>query len=188
MRSGRLGTRLRGGPPGTRALPGTSEAIGSMGSAAHSLNDEPSPAVLAGDASADRGRGEHEDAFGRLGSMKDRLEQYILDIETLTAIGTIEEGKLQDALVDSSALEVRLRKAIDEGLIREEQLHRALESRDVIGQAKGILMEREGVHEDEALAMLETISQRTNVGLREVAILLIARTWTDRHPGEKLAP
>lgn len=116
--------------------------------------------------------------------MKDRLEQYILDIETLTAIGTVEEGKLQEALVDSSALEVKLRKAIDEGLIREEQLQQGIESRDVIGQAKGMLMDREGIHADEAFGMLRTISQRTNLKLREVAVLLIARSWDKAHPDQ----
>ncbi len=90
----------------------------------------------------------------------DRLERYIMDVES----------------------------ALKQGVAVEGALRTALESRDVIGQAKGILMEREGVHEDEALAMLETISQKTNVELREVAILLIARTWGDQHPGDGKAP
>ncbi|HEY7874874.1 MAG TPA: GAF and ANTAR domain-containing protein [Actinomycetota bacterium] len=50
-----------------------------------------------------------------------------------------------------------------------EQLNEALESRDLIGRAKGILMEREGVTDDEAFHMLRVISQNTNVKLRDIA-------------------
>ncbi len=49
------------------------------------------------------------------------------------------------------------------------QLDEALTSRDVIGQAKGILMEREQVNPDEAFGMLVTLSQNANIKLREVA-------------------
>ncbi|MFB9833473.1 GAF and ANTAR domain-containing protein [Actinoallomurus acaciae] len=49
------------------------------------------------------------------------------------------------------------------------QLRNALESRDVIGQAKGILMERYRVAAQEAFALLSASSQHTNVKLRDVA-------------------
>jgi len=49
------------------------------------------------------------------------------------------------------------------------QLNEALKSRDTIGQAKGILMEREGITDEEAFEMLKKISQTTNVKLRDVA-------------------
>ena len=52
-------------------------------------------------------------------------------------------------------------------------LKEALESRDVIGTAKGIIMEREGVSNDEAFNMLVKISQTTNIKLREVAAQLV---------------
>lgn len=50
-----------------------------------------------------------------------------------------------------------------------EQLNEALNTRDVIGQAKGILMEREGISDADAFEMLRTASQSSNVKLREVA-------------------
>lgn len=53
-----------------------------------------------------------------------------------------------------------------------ENLNEALKTRDRIGQAKGILMEREGVSDDEAFEMLKTISQKSNVKLRDIAQLL----------------
>jgi len=51
----------------------------------------------------------------------------------------------------------------------EEGLRTALMSRDVIGQAKGILMERRRVTADEAFDILRRTSQQLNVKLREVA-------------------
>lgn len=54
-----------------------------------------------------------------------------------------------------------------------EQLNEALESRDLIGQAKGILMEREGVTDAQAFEMLKSLSQHSNVKLREVAQKLV---------------
>ncbi|GAA4852949.1 GAF and ANTAR domain-containing protein [Actinomycetospora corticicola] len=48
-------------------------------------------------------------------------------------------------------------------------LQRAVDSRDVIGQAKGILMERFTVDDDEAFQMLVRSSQDTNLKLIEVA-------------------
>jgi GAF domain-containing protein len=49
------------------------------------------------------------------------------------------------------------------------QLEEALKTRDVIGQAKGIIMEREKITADEAFDILRTASQRRNVKLRALA-------------------
>lgn len=53
--------------------------------------------------------------------------------------------------------------------IHDEQMEEALQSRDLIGQAKGILMAREGITADQAFDMLRRASQRLNVKLRDVA-------------------
>jgi GAF domain-containing protein len=50
-----------------------------------------------------------------------------------------------------------------------EQLQSALLSRDLIGQAKGIIMERFGVDAVRAFEMLRQLSQEMNVRLREIA-------------------
>jgi GAF domain-containing protein len=52
---------------------------------------------------------------------------------------------------------------------RADQMHDALSSRDVIGQAKGILMERHGVTADAAFSVLSRVSQAENIKLAEVA-------------------
>jgi transcriptional regulator with GAF, ATPase, and Fis domain len=55
------------------------------------------------------------------------------------------------------------------GAQQEEQLNKAIAARDVIGQAKGILMERYKVTADQAFTMLARVSQQTNIKLIEVA-------------------
>jgi AmiR/NasT family two-component response regulator len=55
-------------------------------------------------------------------------------------------------------------------------MEEALQSRDLIGQAKGILMAREGITADQAFDMLRRASQRLNVKLRDVAGGIVDRS------------
>jgi hypothetical protein len=55
------------------------------------------------------------------------------------------------------------------------QLRRAMDSRDLIGQAKGILMSRHGLTADEAFDLLRRTSQDLNVKLVELAGTLATR-------------
>jgi GAF domain-containing protein len=50
-----------------------------------------------------------------------------------------------------------------------EHLREALESRDVIGQAKGILMARRGLTPEVAFEALRKVSQHRNIKLRDIA-------------------
>jgi GAF domain-containing protein len=54
-----------------------------------------------------------------------------------------------------------------------EQLQEALLSRDVIGQAKGIIQARTGCGPDEAFERLRDISQHRNIKLRDLAARLV---------------
>jgi AmiR/NasT family two-component response regulator len=59
-------------------------------------------------------------------------------------------------------------------------LREALETRTVIGQAQGLLMERYRVGPDRAFAMLVHLSQTTHAKVREVAARLVqmeAEKW-----------
>lgn len=49
------------------------------------------------------------------------------------------------------------------------QLAAAVLTRDLIGQAKGILMERHGLSADQAFTVLVRVSQHTNLKLRDIA-------------------
>lgn len=57
--------------------------------------------------------------------------------------------------------------------IRTANLHQALDTRELIGQAQGILMERERISADRAFGVLRRASQNLNVKLREVAWNLV---------------
>jgi hypothetical protein len=59
------------------------------------------------------------------------------------------------------------------GADRAAGLNQALKTRDVIGQAKGILMERFDITDDAAFQMLVTTSQETNMKLHDVAAWLV---------------
>jgi GAF domain-containing protein len=58
---------------------------------------------------------------------------------------------------------------------RDEQFRRALASRDTIGQAKGMIMERYGVDAVQAFEVLRKLSQDSNVPLVEVATELVTK-------------
>jgi GAF domain-containing protein len=61
-----------------------------------------------------------------------------------------------------------------------DQLNEAIKTRELIGEAKGILMAREGVTSEEAFQMLVTVSQNTNTKLRDVAKKLVEETQPER--------
>lgn len=50
-----------------------------------------------------------------------------------------------------------------------QQMAEALASRDVIGQAKGVLMERRRIGPDDAFQLLKRVSQERHVRIRELA-------------------
>ena len=58
---------------------------------------------------------------------------------------------------------------------REEQFRQALSSRDVIGQAKGLIMERYDVDAVRAFELLRKLSQDSNVPLIKIATDLVAK-------------
>lgn len=94
-----------------------------------------------------------------------------------------DRGELGDEIVRDQALllatHASLAVANTEAVrltdLRETQLRRAIETRDVIGQAKGILMQRRGINADEAFGLLRRASQDLNVKLAELAQTLASR-------------
>jgi hypothetical protein len=83
-----------------------------------------------------------------------------------------EAAVLLAAHVSTALAYVSVTEAAD---LRDTQFQIALDSRDVIGQAKGILMERRGLRADEAFDVLRRASQDLNVKLRDVAATLAER-------------
>ncbi len=57
---------------------------------------------------------------------------------------------------------------------RLTDMARMMETRDVVGQAKGILMERYGISSDEAQALLVAASRDSRMGMALVAANLVS--------------
>lgn len=64
-------------------------------------------------------------------------------------------------------------QSVDAGTQLSDALRGALQSRDEISTAKGIVMARDGVDKDTALAVLVALSRRENRPLRDVAHTLV---------------
>jgi len=91
--------------------------------------------------------------------------------------GTVGEDEAHTAQLigDNAAILVGYAFALTGSNRLNDQLRQALETRDVIGAAKGILMQSQGCTRDEAFDILRRVSQRENRKLREVAEDLVLR-------------
>ena len=88
------------------------------------------------------------------------------------AFGVVDRAK---GVILASLASVALTAAhsLEDEERRIENLHSALSSREIIGQAQGILMERERIAADQAFDVLRRASQFLNIKLREVAQTLV---------------
>lgn len=65
----------------------------------------------------------------------------------------------------------------------ERNLWAAIDSRHMIGMAQGILMQRHGLSDDRAFAVLKRVSQNSNTKLRDVAAQLVSTgVLPNEHP------
>lgn len=89
-----------------------------------------------------------------------------------SAFGSTDRAK---GLIFATLAGIALHSASDREMDEKEKanLHEALRTREVIGQAQGILMERERISAEQAFAVLRRASQHLNVKLREVAHTLV---------------
>lgn len=124
-----------------------------------------------------------------------RWPNYCRDVAELTPIRSImafqlfTSDKATGALnfyaerpqaFDDDAVELGLTMATHTALVwhmirRDEQFRSALASRDIIGQAKGIVMERFDIDAVQAFELLKRLSQNSNTPLIEVARRLVDR-------------
>ncbi|MET8997655.1 GAF and ANTAR domain-containing protein [Amycolatopsis sp. NPDC004169] len=78
-------------------------------------------------------------------------------------------------LATHASLALATTDAVTRAELQAAHLHKAIESRDVIGQAKGIIMARRGVSAEDAFDVLRRTSQDLNVKLADVASTLATR-------------
>ena len=77
-------------------------------------------------------------------------------------------------LATHASLALATTEAVTTSKLRDTQLHKAIDSRDVIGQAKGILMNRRGISAEQAFDILRHASQTLNIKLVRIAELVAA--------------
>jgi len=85
------------------------------------------------------------------------------------------ERRTLDLIGEQAAILVRYSLALLSSNRLNDQLRRAVESREIIGAAKGILMERQRCTRDQAFDILRRASQRENRKLRDLAEDLVLR-------------
>jgi AmiR/NasT family two-component response regulator len=87
-------------------------------------------------------------------------------------------------LVSLASLALSVAHSHEDEERRAANFHAALASRETIGQAVGILMERERITAEAAFVILRRASQHLNIKVREVARNLID-TGEDPDTGER---
>jgi GAF domain-containing protein len=92
-----------------------------------------------------------------------------LNLYALSKTFEEEDRALAEAFATQASVVVANAAAYHHARQLAQHLEEALKSRDVIGQAKGIIMERERVTAEQAFDMLRAVSQSTNAKLRDVA-------------------
>jgi len=80
-----------------------------------------------------------------------------------------DDQEFGSVLAAYMGITVAIAQRHDEVDRREAALHRALSTRDIIGQAKGILMERQRLSAGDAFDLMRRVSQRLNRKLADVA-------------------
>jgi len=88
------------------------------------------------------------------------------------ALGVLDRAKAT-ILASLAGQALRVAHSHDDEERRAENLHVALATREIIGEAMGILMERERITAHQAFDILRRASQHLNIKLREVAQNLV---------------
>ena len=139
------------------------------------------PVVRTDDSEADGG-GNVLSGLGLRSALSLRLRADRRRLTVLTAYARKPQAFDEDATRIGRLFTAHVSLALDSATVRE-QLTEAMRTRDLIGQAKGVLQERFDVDEDRAFAMLARSSQDTNMKLVEVARWLVENRSATRAAG-----
>ena len=105
------------------------------------------------------------------GRQRDRRAEPLRRCRSGRSTGTKEHA---GAFAETAAITVANALAFHRAAELSTQLAEGLESRDIIGQAKGMLMARERIDADRAFDRLKEMSQHQNRKLRDIAADLVA--------------
>ena len=107
-----------------------------------------------------------------------------LNVYTRQAGGFAEaEPRTAEVVGEHAAILLGSTRALIGATQLNEQLRQAFTSREIIGEAKGIIMERQKCSPDEAFDILRRASQRENRKLRDLAEEIVARIEDRRREG-----
>ncbi|TMR36115.1 GAF and ANTAR domain-containing protein [Nonomuraea zeae] len=116
-----------------------------------------------------------------------RLREQVIGAMNLFQLhpGELDAGTagLAQAMADIATIGLLQERAIRESEVLSEQLHRALDSRVVIEQAKGMLGERHALPMDEAFTLLRSHARSSHQNLTDLARSMVTRT-TDLQPSD----
>lgn len=101
---------------------------------------------------------------------------------------TVEDASTVRALADVATIGILQERLVRERGIVAEQLERALGSRVLIEQAKGVLSELGPMGMDEAFGVLRSYARNNNLTLRAVAEAVAARTLDPREMRQGRGP
>jgi hypothetical protein len=115
-------------------------------------------------------------------------------IRSILSFGVFRDGQTSAALnfyaeptraFDTKSVDFALNSATQTALVwsilrRDQQFRRALASRDVIGQAKGMLMERFDIDQAAAFVLLKRASQDSNTPIAQLARRVVAGDYLQR--------
>lgn len=105
-----------------------------------------------------------------------------LNLYSRAVAGFAQAEPVGEAFAARAAVTVANARAYHRATDLARNLTLALEHRDVIGQAKGILIAQDGVTSEEAFDILRRASQRSNRKVYELAADIVARNTTRAPP------
>lgn len=88
---------------------------------------------------------------------------------TLAGAASARDAAVAQALADVATIGILQERVIRDGQLMEEQLHRALDSRILIEQAKGVIANELSMTMDDAFALLRKYARDRNLTIRLVA-------------------
>ncbi|MEU6404078.1 GAF and ANTAR domain-containing protein [Streptomyces sp. NPDC046985] len=163
---------------------GVAEASGGQASGGHASGAERAPywdalwhtpVVRLADSEAEDGGDGSLAAAGLRSALALRLRAEKKRLTVLTAYAG-EPRAFDDRAVRVGRLFTAHVSLALESTTKREQLNEAMRTRDMIGQATGVLMERLDIDAAEAFDSLVRASQRENVKLRDLARRIVDRT------------
>lgn len=96
------------------------------------------------------------------------------------------DAAVAQALADVATIGILQERVIREGVLMEEQLHRALDSRILIEQAKGVIANELSVSMEDAFLLMRSYARDRNATIRSVAEQVSNRELTVREVAQRI--